>query len=81
MADDWGLLDKDGDAEPHCPECEADLEWIDCEGCGGEGDVDAYELDPMWYDEGDAVDCTQCAGVGGWYVCTNPQCHVVEVSP
>lgn len=62
-----------------CPSCKWELGWTDCDACGGEGEYDAYETDPLWYDEGDTEDCHQCGGTGGWYVCPNPECERVMV--
>lgn len=75
MSDDYGLLDKDGDAAACCPECDWELEWEDCDMCGGEGEFDWETLqdeDPLWYQPGDTEPCSQCSGAGGWYSC--PQC-------
>ena len=69
MADDWGLLDKDGAAPACCATCEQELDWVECEACGGEGEYDCYEEDPMWYGPGDMKACAQCGGTGGWYWC------------
>lgn len=41
----------------------------ECEQCGGDGEYDAYELDPLWYDPNDTEPCAQCGGAGGWYWC------------
>ncbi len=79
MADDYGLLDKDGAAEPFCETCEAELEWHDCYQCGGEG-LDGHEcgddtcccLDPEPNEQ-----CEVCGGVGGWYAC--PICTKDEI--
>jgi len=79
MADDYALLDKDGDAEPRCPECEWDMLWQDCDQCeDGMADHDCGEdccacLDPELNEL-----CAQCAGAGGWYVCVNPLCTEVQ---
>jgi hypothetical protein len=59
--DDW----------PTCPVCHAPLEHSDCDLCGGEGEHDAYEEDPLWYSPGDTEPCPQCGGEGGWWVCPN----------
>lgn len=74
MSDDWGLLDKDGDAEPICMECEATLQWFDCEQCeDGMAGHDCGEdccacLDPELNEA-----CDICDGMGGWYAC--PVCE------
>lgn len=76
MADDYGLLDKDGDAGPICSECEGGLEWVECEQCGGEGEYECYDDDPEYYNEDDTKPCAQCGGVGGWYWC--PECERID---
>lgn len=50
--------------EPACPICGSTTLWEDCDNCGGEGTLDVYEEDPLWYDEGDTVICDWCAGRG-----------------
>ena len=73
---------EDLDRYPCCPRCGMELDWTDCDACGGEGEFDAYEDDPMWYDPGDTEPCHQCGGLGGWYICPNQDCPqgVVEVT-
>lgn len=71
MADDIGQLDND-EQMATCSQCERELEWVECEQCGGEGEFDWETLqdwDPLWYDEDDTEPCAQCGGVGGWYWC------------
>jgi len=57
------------DFGPLCPSCGCDLEWEECGRCGGEGWIDVYDDDPLWYDPGDMSPCLQCGGHGGWWVC------------
>ncbi len=52
-----------------CRFCGAPLEWVECDACGGEGEYDAYETDPLWYDPDDTAPCPQCEGDGGWWWC------------
>ncbi len=52
-----------------CPVCGAELEWIDCPDCGGDGEIDCYGDDPLWYGPGDTKRCSECKGVGGWLEC------------
>jgi hypothetical protein len=43
--------------------------WVPCwNGCD-DGYFDAYEDDPLWYDEGEMEVCSECGGQGGWTVC------------
>jgi hypothetical protein len=58
-----------------CPVCGDELEWTDCWSCGGEGEFDGYEEDPLWYDEGDMIPCPECNGAGGWRECPNAENH------
>lgn len=54
---------------PACPRCVGETVWVECWECGGEGEHDAYELDPIWYEPGDTEECSQCDGEGGWWHC------------
>jgi DnaJ-class molecular chaperone len=44
-------------------------EWIGCWDCGGEGEHNHYDEDPLWY--GTYMEawepCETCNGKGGWY--------------
>lgn len=73
MSDDWGLMEQ-WDEPAICEHCEQELEWEDCDQCGGEGTYDAYEDDPLWFDPGDTEPCAQCSGAGGWHWCSNVSC-------
>jgi hypothetical protein len=46
-----------------CQHCGREMEWIDCEQCGGEGEGE-YDTEP----------CAQCGGMGGWWWCDNQEC-------
>lgn len=59
--------------EEPCPNCGHELFTRTCSDCGGEGYWDAYELDPLWYDEGDTVPCGLCGGDGNFLWC--PRCN------
>lgn len=61
-------LDED-DCEPSCTKCGSSVLWEDCWNCGGDGELDVYETDPLWYDPGDTEKCDVCSGKGGYYVC------------
>ena len=75
MADDGGTVGGDQyEGGPYCEHCEQELEWVECDPCGGEGEYDAYEEDPLWFDPGDTEPCHQCGGAGGWHWCANTQC-------
>ncbi len=54
---------------PDCPECGSPTDWLRCWNCGGDGCFDGYEEDPLWYDEGDFIPCSECRGKGGWFRC------------
>lgn len=84
MIDDWGLMENYN--EPACcPHCEYELEWQDCDQCGGEGEFDWETLqfdDTLWYQPDDTEECAQCSGAGGWHWCPNRQCPAkLEATP
>ena len=61
-----------------CPDCGQDMDWIDCDLCGGEGYFDGETLmeeDPLWYGPDDIERCEQCEGKGGWWWCSNRECR------
>lgn len=64
----------DGDIE-ECPICGAEMYWEDCGVCGGDGELECYESDPLYYDEDDVEPCYQCGGSGGWATCSNYKNH------
>lgn len=75
-----GKLDYGPMEEPEsCPICGAELDWIDCEMCGGQGGFDAWEEDPInfWPGE-DWVVCEFCKGEGGYLGCPFAETHDQE---
>ena len=54
---------------PSCPACDADLEWEDCEACGGDGGQDTEPWELYMGSGRDWDECQQCEGHGGWYMC------------
>lgn len=63
---------------PFCAICGCELEWEDCNLCGGDGELDWETLqfeDPLWYQPGDTEQCDQCEGMGGWWFCPNAGKH------
>lgn len=71
IADGWHDDDDSFDSDPYCSVCGGYMEWVDCWSCGGEGERDVYEEDPMWYDPGDTEKCTECNGAGGYWQCAS----------
>lgn len=68
---------EDEPSGPVCSHCGQDLDWEDCDLCGGEGYFDWEDLqfeDPLWYQPGDTERCEQCSGKGGWWWCANREC-------
>lgn len=57
-----------------CALCHSEMEWAECMACGGDGFFDGHEEDPNWYNPGDTVDCSQCAGQGGDHWCPTEKC-------
>lgn len=70
-----------GDEEeyPTCPECGSDLDFAECDDCGGEGMVSRFEEDPLWYDEDDLFPCSRCLGKSGWWYCAH--CEIKSKAP
>ncbi len=60
-------------SDEHCPNCDHACFTRSCSDCGGDGWHDAYELDPLWYDEGDTIPCDMCQGNGYHHWC--PKCN------
>jgi hypothetical protein len=69
MPNDW----ENWDEPACCPHCGEPTDYERCDQCE-DGEIDVYELDPLWYDPGDTEPCAQCLGAGGWYWCYNAQC-------
>jgi hypothetical protein len=57
--------------DDYCDICGSPLEWEQCGGCGGEGYIEVYDADPMWYSPGETEICMECQGEGGWRQCAN----------
>ena len=52
-------------AECSCPKCSSEEVYQrNCEGCGGDGENEVYDDDPMWYEPGDTEICETCSGKG-----------------
>jgi hypothetical protein len=58
-----------------CKLCGSSMAWEDCWYCGGAGEFDLYDEDPLYYDEDDTERCEECKGRGGYYVCLNVKNH------
>lgn len=56
-----------------CGHCGAEMEWIECEKCGGEGVVghDCGEDSCCCIDPEDNVPCDICNLAGGWHACVD----------
>lgn len=67
--------------DPVCPECGRFAVWVDCYECGGAGEVEVYDDDPLWYDPDDTESCQLCAGDGGRWICDNTACKQGTVTP
>lgn len=52
---------------PTCEKCGAELDWVDCWMCGGDGTYDETETDPLEGDE--FAICPECGGNGGYLEC------------
>ena len=50
--------------------CDCDMERVDCWACGGEGDFDEYDDDPINYAPGEEFSaCNECRGRGFFRLC------------
>ncbi len=57
---------------PICETCGNEKEWVRCWNCGGEGEIDRYEDDPLWYvGKMRYWPCENCKGQGHYPVCGN----------
>lgn len=59
--------------EDFCPvKCGCGGERIECWQCGGEGEFDCYDDDPINYAPGEEFEaCEICRGSGGYWMCTD----------
>lgn len=62
-----------------CCLCDNEAEWRDCDTCGGDGFVDAYEDDPINNSPGDDETCRECGGNGGDHLCATAGCPNVTL--
>lgn len=72
------IADYYAESQP-CRVCGAEMDWLECDHCGGEGgrDNDALmEEDPLWYDGVEWERCTECDGKGGWWQCYQDHSNV-----
>jgi hypothetical protein len=77
-----GLLhtgERQAYGEVICARCGWECEWADCYSGCEDGYYDGYEMDPLWYDFGEMVPCSECRGKGGSYWCENPECATHEI--
>lgn len=57
---------------PTCPTCGGELEWVECDECCGDGEIDEHTDDPINFAPGEEYRfCYLCKGQGGWLECTN----------
>ncbi len=53
-----------------CKSCGQKKElWVDCDRCGGEGDIETADWEEAMYEPYQT--CHQCEGRGGWWLCEN----------
>ena len=70
-----------GEPDEHefCSMCGTQLEWVQCYECGGEGDFDANDEDPVNFAPGEEYEtCQLCRGRGGWLDCPASERHEKE---
>jgi hypothetical protein len=64
-----------GWGEDYCEVCEIPKEWFGCFACGGSGEWELYEEDPVGFEPGDTCECQECDGMGGWLECPRADQH------
>lgn len=65
--------DEDG---PACSLCGCEMQWEDCDNCGGKGYHDGLdEIDPLFYGPDDTERCDWCQGKGGGWFCWERECR------
>jgi hypothetical protein len=64
---------------PTCDICDCELEYEECLLCGGDGYLDKYDDDPLVYEPGELIECPDCYGGGGWWLCPNAKAHVLNL--
>ena len=62
----------DDQQEPPCSQCGAELDWIECETCAGDGGDFEMTEESAWTKE-EWQRCYICDGHGGWWACGNRQ--------
>jgi hypothetical protein len=71
------MVIPDEEFGPCCDVCGAEMDWEDCDRCGGEG-LDGHDCGEdaccCLYPE-DNETCDQCEGRGGWWYCYNAPYH------
>lgn len=66
------LPNDDSDEDRYCTICGGLLEWVDCWQCGGDGEFDLYDEDPLNFSPGEEYEnCDVCGGEGGYWDCAN----------
>jgi DnaJ-class molecular chaperone len=63
-----------------CPICKEELDWVDCDRCGGNGFVEYNDAPEIWGEDcpGEInylVTCPECGGTGGGLDCPNAENH------
>ena len=57
------------DDDCQCARCGASCFFVDCDNCGGEGEIE----DDDWQCEGEYYRCDWCRGAGGWWRCLSSE--------
>ena len=62
---------SESEVPEHCGRCgDCEMEWVKCWDCGGEGEIDRYDDDPLWYvGKMRFWRCDICEGEGSFKVC------------
>lgn len=63
---------EDDDTDRYCTVCGGYMDWADCWQCGGDGEFDLYDEDPINFSPGEEYErCNECEGKGGYWECAS----------
>ena len=65
----------------HNCKCGYEMKYHECWSCNGErgrGWEDLQFEDPLWYSPEDFVKCEECNGLGGYWICPNKECSIIN---
>lgn len=73
-----GAMYRGSDGAWTCALCHHEMEWEECHSVCDDGYFDGYEDDPIYYQPGEMIACSNCRGEGGTWWCPNKECPTHE---